>query len=254
VLGQRVSSAVTSWPRGNVHLGRPRLVGRARARVPAIFGDDREHLRAHLPPAESPKGALGSWTCDSFPQAWWWEVRGVGQGWDSGLGGLATAYGIAVEDLARRGVPIVKGEIVDASLDDGAVAVSGEATDRAALEQLRGDGVSMVIGPVPALPHGFGDLHFRAVRRSVAGQQRVVGLEAYDADTNEPTGLVGQGAAMPTEPFRKGPNPFVEDRGAFATALRERANAADVSVDWRGVESSICQSATNVPLSKEPPS
>ena len=98
------------------------------------------------------------------------------------------------------------------------------------------------------------DMHFRMMKRVVNGKERVVGLEAFDPETNVPTGLIVQGAEMTARPFKFGPKPFVEDRDAFAAALARQAGDEDVPEFSRGVEPSIHQSAVNVPASNERPS
>jgi hypothetical protein len=155
-------------------------------------------------------------------------------------------------DLAAHHVEIVQGEIKTATLE-GETLVLGvaESADTPVTRHVRADGVSVAIGQVQALPRGMENLHFRMIKRTVAGKERVVGLEAYDPVTKAPTGLVVHGAEMATPPFKKGPTPYVENREEFVAALTRQANDEDVPPLSRGVEPSIHQSAVNVPLANE---
>jgi hypothetical protein len=167
---------------------------------------------------------------------------------DAGLAGVPPHVR---RDLTAHGVEVVQGEVVSAALEDGRVVLGVGSRDDPSPRLIMGDGVSIAVGQVPTLPKGVEQLHFRMVKRTVNGKERVVALEAFDPITNAPSGVRVQGAAMTTRPFKVGPTPVVEDRAAFARALEQQANDPAVPDDSRGVEPSIHQSAINVPLSNE---
>jgi hypothetical protein len=154
------------------------------------------------------------------------------------------------KELDAHRVQIIAGNVDAATLDGSRVVLSINSDSDNPLH-ITGDGVSLAIGQDADLPRGFEDQHFRMQTKMINGKKRVVGLEAYDPRTDKPTGLLIQGAAMTTPPFKKGPKPEVKDRDAFVAALHEQATDPSVPEYSRGVEPSIHQSSINVPLSNE---
>jgi thioredoxin reductase len=155
------------------------------------------------------------------------------------------------QDLEAHKVRIVGGVVSSVELDGDRVVVGVASSDSEAPRVLlHADGMSTAIGQDPVLPRGFENLRFRMVKRTVNGKERVVALEAYEPMTGRATGMLVQGAAMTSDPFKKGAV-AVDDREAFVEALRRQANDEAVPEKSRGVEPSIHQSAINVPLSNE---
>lgn len=154
------------------------------------------------------------------------------------------------QELDQQGVKIIEGTVDTATLHEGRVVLTLNASSDKP-STVTGDAVSLAIGQVADLPAGLEEQHFRMQTQMVDGEERVVGLEAYDPATNQATGLLIQGAEMTTPPFKKGPKPFVKDRDKFAKALERQANDPRVPEKSRGVEPSIHQSAINVPMSNE---
>jgi hypothetical protein len=156
--------------------------------------------------------------------------------------------------ISEHSIPVVQGDVKTASLDAGQIALGLSPVGSAAVSHsINGDGISIAIGQATVLPKGMDDLHFRMLKRVDNGKERVVGLEAYDPETGQATGLVVQGAAMTTRPFKEGPTPVVDDRADFKAALKRQASDDDVPEFSRGVEPSIHQSARNIPLGNERP-
>lgn len=154
------------------------------------------------------------------------------------------------KELDAHHVQIIEGIVNVATYDGTRVVLTINAGSDHPLN-VSGDGVSLAVGQMTQLPRGMENQHFRMQKKTINGKERVVGLEAYDPSTDQPTGLVIHGAAMTTPPFKKGPKPFVKDRDAFVAALAEQARDPSVPEYSRGVEPSIYQSTVNIPLSNE---
>lgn len=99
--------------------------------------------------------------CEVYRRGPGWKVRAVGQGWDSGLAGLASDFGVTVDDGVDSDVPPVDdaplGEEADGAVGqvDAAEAEPSlvEPVDGVPDESLDPDGVAQVI-EFPATPTG----------------------------------------------------------------------------------------------------
>ncbi|WP_458687100.1 TerD family protein [Nocardia tengchongensis] len=58
-----------------------------------------------------------------------WKVRAIGQGWDSGLAGLATDFGVVVDDEAETEPSVAAGETTETREESGASSASRERAD-----------------------------------------------------------------------------------------------------------------------------
>ena len=172
---------------------------------------------------------------------------------DGNLGQIRSINPTTVAAVLARGARVVPGEVTSASAASaGAIllTVSGSA------HPLPVDAVSLAIGQQASLPAGLEretlraqNIEVRPIRRTVDGQDRVVGLEAVDRETGKPLGLRLQGAVITTDPAKE----LVADKyeRAFARDLHKQATDANVPDLSRGVEPAIYQSAINIPLTNE---
>ncbi|WP_306359038.1 TerD family protein [Nocardia sp. CC227C] len=120
-----------------------------------------------------------------------WKVRAVGQGWDSGLAGLATDFGVTIDDDAEPEAP------VDTAVPADAPAPSGEASARSA-EAATPEVGSAATDKVakPTRPRGV-----RTAKR-VAKKAKPIEFRLAESDTWQPARLfsvVGVGASEEQE-------------------------------------------------------
>lgn len=152
-----------------------------------------------------------------------WKVRAIGQGWDSGLSGLATDFGVTIDDepdIPAVEVAVSEGTVAEEKPADAQVVSSGGDT-----------GSSTQVLPDPEVPSGRSPGRGRGVRttKRVVKKAKPVEFKLAENDAWQPARLfsvVGVGAGEEQE--RRATSALIATMQAvrpFARALCARMGA-----------------------------